>query len=1159
MKNRDVFEKNIDTFSLENQGVAKVDEAMDAQQQQTLRFELDTFVCKGHYEEGLKGILEAYVETLARGSESPGAWVSGFFGSGKSHLVKMLRALWTNTPFADQRTPRDIARLPASVADALKELDTLARQKKTRLLAASGTLSQGDSDSIRKAVLAIVFKACGLPSNYSEARALMWLRSEGIEETVRNTLSQQGKVLERTLTDLTVSTPLHEAIRAAKPSLARDSFELGDRLEAQFVVKGDISKDEFLLAFTEATQHDGTAPIFLLVLDELQQYIADSSDRVLRVQDVVESLSSSMAGRVLIVATGQAALADTPNLQKLMGRFTVPVLLSTSDVEAVLRETVLKKKASATNALADLFSSSGCLGEVSSHLQGSSYGHLRKDESVLSASYPILPTRQRLWERVLGSTDTTGTGVQLRSQLRLAFEAVKSTSKADLGTIVGGDFIYDEIRQRLRQSNQISAEIADSIDALQRDGQPLKARALKAVFLLSRVISTSAADTGLKTDAQSVADLLVDDLKADNSALRANVKVALEELVESPHRKLMRVAGAAGGIEEYRLQTKESAEWFSYCSNEEIGLRSDPNSYESKLREELSASASDLVRRISIPQGVSKQMRRLSLHTDPVTSPKEQDGLFVWLRSDIDGTRAKEVEQDAGRAGLGSSVTFVHVGLAKKDELVKALIAREAAKRTLDHFGQPKTAEGQEARNALAKQQSGAESRVTQLLSDAIANAQVFQGGGQAVEDGATLDERLKKAATDGATRLFPKFSLADVSGWPLAFADAAKGLVNALERVGHMQAAETHPGAQEVLVHIGAGSHKGAKLKERFTSAPYGWSNEAVLALLAVLFAAGQLKVMSASGQPLAPGKFLERDANQYNFERENTPLSVTEKRVIARLTKCKPEEAEIEAPKYVAGLKDAFAQVSGNAPRPAATLPGLLDTLDKLSGKDLVKRIASDEKAVQKLGDDIAAQVVTAKDREPRWTSLGTLVTYLGADAGGEDEAAALRAERQSILDGRLLLAQPDPVPPLISRASDLLRNALNQSYATYAQQFAQGVQSLQAQADWTRLQPADQTAILQSVGLNAAEAAPAVGTLQELLQSLAHCTPQRWAERAQAVAGKLQQAAAACAKKLEPTVQPYAAPARMVRSEAELDAWLHEVRQAVAAKLKSGPVQF
>lgn len=83
MKNRDVFDKDIDAFSLENQGVAKVDEALDEQQRQTLRFELETFVCKGHYEEGLHRILESFADTLRKKHESPPAWVSGFFGSGK--------------------------------------------------------------------------------------------------------------------------------------------------------------------------------------------------------------------------------------------------------------------------------------------------------------------------------------------------------------------------------------------------------------------------------------------------------------------------------------------------------------------------------------------------------------------------------------------------------------------------------------------------------------------------------------------------------------------------------------------------------------------------------------------------------------------------------------------------------------------------------------------------------------------------------------------------------------------------------------------------------------------------------------------------------------------------------------------------------------------
>ena len=1166
MQNRDVFDNNLDTFALENQGVAKVDEALDAQQQKTLRFELETFVCKGHYEEGLKRILEAYVDTLRRGSDAPAAWVSGFFGSGKSHLVMMLRALWTNTPFPDGRTPRDIARLPASVADPLRELDTLAKQRKAPLLGAAGTLSQGEGDSIRKAVLGIVFKACGLPSSYSAAHALLWLRHEGVEAAVRITLAGHSRTLERELVNPAMSTALHEAILAAKPGLARDSHELGDRLD-RFDVKGDISQDDFLHAFKEATQHGGppggaaTAPIFLLVLDELQQYIADSAVRAIGVQEVIESLAKGTDGRVLVVTTGQSALADTPTLSKLLGRFSVPVLLSTSDVEEVLRETVLKKKPSAATALAQLFSASGCLGEVSSHLRHSSIEHRRSDEPVLGAAYPLLPTRQRLWERVLGSTDTTGTGVQLRSQLRLAFDAVKQTRDKPLGHVVGGDFIYDEIRQRLRQSNQISAEIANSIDELHKLGHDLKARALKCVFLLSRVITTSAADTGLKTDAQSIADLLVDQLDADSATLRAAVRVALNELVDAD-RKLMRLAGPAGGIEEFRLQTKESADWFAHLSNEEIGLRNAPATYESQLREELSAAAGELVRRITILQGSSKQPRKLSLHTDPITSPKEVDGLFVWLRSDLDGTAAKEVAQDAARAGLACSMAFVHVGFPDKHSLVSAIVAREAATRTLAHFGSPKTPEGQEARNALLKQQGDAQRRATELLHAAISAAQVFQGGGQAVDDHASLDERLRSAASDGAARLFNRFAMADVTGWPQAHEAAAKGLINALEKVGHATPADTHPVALELLSHIGAASLKGSKLRERFIASPFGWSLEAVLAALAALFAVGQLRVTTPGGQALAAGKFLARDLNGYDFARENTPLSLDEKRAVARLTKCKPDDAEVQAPVWVARLKESFLRAAGAPPRPAATLPPLLDQLDKLAGKDLVKRLAVDEKAVRQLADELDALDALVAQRAPRWADLLQLVTHLdgldGVDAPPAVQAD-IRTQTQAVLDGRQLLAQPDPVPPLIDRAANTLRTALNASHARYAVAFGAGAARLPQHPDWGRLPGADQTAILSQVGLAAAELPPAVGTLAELLASLGQCTPARWRERHDAIAGKLQQARAACAAALEPALQHVNVPSRIVHDAAELDAWLGEVRRAALAKLADGPVQL
>jgi hypothetical protein len=1155
MKNRDLFEKNIDTFSLENQGVAKVDEALDEQQQQTLRFELETFVCKGHYEEGLHRILESFADTLRQTHESPSAWVSGFFGCGKSHLVKMARALWANEPFADQRMPRDIARLPSSVADTLKELDTLARQRKAVLRAAAGTLSQGEGDSIRKAVLSIVFKAVGLPSKFDEARALLWLHNEGIDGVVRDALANNGRDLMRELRDLTVSSHLHDAILAAKPTLARDAFELGDKLASQFSVKGDISQDDFLSFFREAVSGDGGMPVFLLVLDELQQYIADSAERAMRVQEVIESLSKGFNGHVLVVATGQSALTGTPVLSKLLGRFPVQVQLSDSDVEEVLRETVLKKRATASKPLGELFSPGGCLGEIAAHLQGSAFAHRREDEGLLGPSYPLLPTRQRLWERVLATTDATGTGVQLRSQLRLAFDAVRKSKDDPLGHIVGGEFIYDEIRTRLRQSSQISNETANAIDRLDSASDTrsrLKARALKTVFLLTRITANSVQDTGLHTDAQSIADVLVHDLTGHSSALRGEVAAVLEELVDKD-RLLMRVS--TGGLDEYRLQTKESADWFAYQRGEEVALRSDPSAYESKIREQLMQLAGEQVLRLAIPQGTSREIRRLRIDTDPITAPKAESDLPVWLRSDLDGTQAREVLAEAARAGINSAIVFAHVALPQKDELVRAVITRVAAERTLDHFGEPQTPEGQEARSAIAKQKRDAEASVADLIRQALEQAQIVQGGGQVVEEGSTLDERLKKAGTDAAARLFRKFGMADAGGWDKAFADAEKGLVSALERVGHNGAAESHPAAQEILQRIGAGSWKGSKLRDDFMNEPYGWSQDAVDALLAVLFAAGQLRIANASGAAWPAGKFNRRDVASSTFSRESAPLSNEEKRAIARLVKCRPDEAEARAPDFVARLKDAHARATGPAPRPEAKPIELIDELSATSGRDLVKRLAEEEKAAAQLLAGLEAQAAKIAQREPQWRQLNELLGHMH----GLPEAPAISTERDAIRDGRLLLDDPDKVEPLVNRAADALRGAVNKTFGAYRSEYDQCMNEIEDAPDWGKLAPDDRAAVLRETQLSVPESPPRLGTLGELIDSLAACSPPRWSEKRDALQGQKKRALDHAAHKLEPRVQSVAMPRRTVRTLADLDAWLAEVRKSVLAKLSDGPVQL
>ena len=142
--------------------MAKVTTGQSDPEIDTLRYEISNFVCDGQYADGLKRILTTYLANLDK-SEQPGVWVSGFFGSGKSHLVKMLQHLWIDYEFPDGAKARGLAKLPTR-RRTLKELSTVG-QATGGLHAAAGTLGSGAGESVRLELLGIIFKSVGLPSS----------------------------------------------------------------------------------------------------------------------------------------------------------------------------------------------------------------------------------------------------------------------------------------------------------------------------------------------------------------------------------------------------------------------------------------------------------------------------------------------------------------------------------------------------------------------------------------------------------------------------------------------------------------------------------------------------------------------------------------------------------------------------------------------------------------------------------------------------------------------------------------------------------------------------------------------------------------------------------------------------------------------------------
>jgi hypothetical protein len=587
MKNRDIYEKDPKTHTLLNQGVAKVTSGQSASELETLRYELENFVCGGQYTDGLTRILSTYLGHLDK-SEQPGVWVSGFYGSGKSHLVKVLQHLWTDFEFPDKARARGLPKLPTNINDLLKELSSSGKRL-GGLHAAAGDLRSEAKGSIRLGLLGIVFKSAGLPGDFNRACFLMWLRDEGLEDDVREYVKVAGGAFDKELANLYVSELIPKAILKSRPECAAKPADVRLLLKSQFPPDPqDVSIDEMIARIKQAVSHKGKMPCTLLVLDEVQQYINESVDRSKAVQDVQEQCCAQLGAKVLFVATGQNALSGAPLLQRLQGRFPVTIELRDTDVEQVTREVVLKKKPTIMDDLKKLLEEHS--GEIERQLAGSKIGFTTRDRQLLVQDYPILPARRRFWERVLRAVDKDGTGSQLRTQLWIVYDAVSKTADLSMGNIVGGAFLYDStVQSSMLKSGVLLHEISESIARQKKeDDGELRYQLCALIFLIGQLPHNNAPlDAGVRANAETLADLLVTDLTQSSAELRKKVPELLAKL------------DAAGDImkveDQYVMQTREGSEWNKAFQEARNKLISDPG----KLASERSQLAQDALPRYS--------------------------------------------------------------------------------------------------------------------------------------------------------------------------------------------------------------------------------------------------------------------------------------------------------------------------------------------------------------------------------------------------------------------------------------------------------------------------------------------------------------------------------------------------------------------------------
>jgi len=1146
MKIYESLDRDPRTSSLANNGQARITAARDVRALEELRAELETFVCDGQYGDAIERILRDYLTQLDRPRQNA-AWVSGFFGSGKSHLLKMIGHLWVDTRFDDGSSARSLVRgLPEEIVALFRELDTQVARSGLPGVAADGTLPSGSGDLVRLTVLSIILRACGLPEQYPQAQFCFWLQERDFLNRVRGVVEGAGKAWFSELNNLYVSGLIAKAVLSCDPNFASDDRQARQVLRQQFPLQAtDITTGEFIAAARKALSKNGDVPLTILVLDEVQQYIGDTTDRAVTITEIAEAIQTQMDSRVILVASGQSALSGTPLLQKMRDRFRINVQLSDTDVEAVTRKVLLQKKPSATEPVRTALERNA--GEISRHLQGTRLAERSDDRKTSVQDYPLLPTRRRFWEECFRAVDAAGTQSQLRSQLQIVDVALKRIADKEIPWAVPADLLFETISANMVNTGVLLNEISNRIQMLD-DGTEegrLKQRLCGLVFLISKLPREETVDLGVRATAKVLADLLVEDLEADSGPLRENVSKLLKVLAGDG--TLMKVG------DEYRLQTTEGAEWDRAYREKAAALRQNETDIASKRDQLLAGAVQKVVSEIRVQHGESKLRRTVMLHARIDEPTTDSDQLVVWMRDGWSSSQ-KDVENEARRRGQDDPVIHLFLPRRAADDLRTRIIEAAAAQQVLDLKGAVTGDSAEEARESMRSRHSVGEKARDDLIREIVTGAKVFQSGGNEIY-GDNLQAKIEAATTASLARLFPRFNEGDHRAWEVALKRAREGSDQPFVVVGWDKATEDHPVSREVLTAIGNGA-KGGEARKKLKASPYGWPQDAIDAAFIALHRTGALRVMH-NGQPLAPGQLDQNKIQSAEFRPEKVRLGTTDKIALRGLYQkvdvtVRSGEEEVRAAEFLRTLEDLACAAGGDAPLPARPGTTTIDELKRLVGTEQLGGILKAKDELEKSIEASSKLKERTEKRLPSWQML----EGLHAHANSLAVAAELRPEIDAVRANRSLLEDTDHVAPLRKKVATALRAAVTEQYDKQREAYAAGMKTLEADTSWKALSPTDHDVILGQVGLRA-PAEPSIKSDDDLVAELDRQSLSARADAVAAVPERVARALEEAARKLKPKAKRITLRAATLETEDDVKAWLSEAEQKLLDAVKKGPV--
>lgn len=531
MKIQQMFKDDIDR---KINGVVKVDQNAN----EVLVQELNEYVITKELKKHFISFFNNYGDAFNEKTADIGVWISGFFGSGKSHFLKILSYILENKEVDGVKT---VERFRSKFEDDPATFMLIDRATKGETdtilfnIDIEGSINK-DATAVLRVFAKMFYNYLGFyGEDLKVAKLEQFIDKQGKTEEFRKVFEEKnGQSWLETrdafafFEDDIVET-LQQVLGMSEES-SRNWFNGTETVEMSIAQLVSEIKDYV------NTKADNFRLLFMI--DEVGQYIGSNTDHLINLQSIVEKIGSECEGKVWVVCTGQEALDEIiktrqDEFSRIQARFKTRLSLSSASADEVIQTRILSKTDEADKRLKEVFETSeSVLRNLLKFNKDDALLDIRGYETAqdFSKNFPFVPYQFILMQKVFSEIRKHGNaGKHLsggeRSMLSGFQEAAQKIENKDEHSIAPFYLFYDTVHTFLDGAIRRVIERCQTAADEDRGIKPQDVDVLKLLYLVRYL------DNDVKSTLDSIVILMADNINMDKIQMREQVRNSLDRLL----------------------------------------------------------------------------------------------------------------------------------------------------------------------------------------------------------------------------------------------------------------------------------------------------------------------------------------------------------------------------------------------------------------------------------------------------------------------------------------------------------------------------------------------------------------------------------------------------------------------------------------------------